>query len=75
MQGREKQVVIISLVRSNPHAELGFLKETRRINVSVTRAQRCCIIVGKYYKLVPRNGVTVYLTVSYYGNYNITCWI
>eukprot|EP00088_Acartia_fossae_P017562 TRINITY_DN20008_c0_g1_i5.p1 TRINITY_DN20008_c0_g1~~TRINITY_DN20008_c0_g1_i5.p1 ORF type:complete len:268 (-),score=67.00 TRINITY_DN20008_c0_g1_i5:96-899(-) len=45
-QGKEKQVVIISMVRSNPQAELGFLKETRRINVSVTRAQRCCVIVG-----------------------------
>jgi len=45
-QGREKQLVIISMVRSNNDKDLGFLTETRRINVSVTRAQRCCIIVG-----------------------------
>ena len=45
-QGREKQLVIISMVRSNSDKDLGFLTETRRINTSVTRAQRCCIIVG-----------------------------
>jgi len=45
-QGREKEVVLISLVRSNTNREVGFLSETRRINVSVTRARRACIIVG-----------------------------
>ena len=45
-QGREKEIVIISLTRSNELGEVGFLAETRRINVSVTRAKRACIIVG-----------------------------
>ena len=45
-QGREKETVILSLVRSNTEAEVGFLSESRRINVSVTRAKRCCIIIG-----------------------------
>ena len=39
-QGREKEAVIISLVRSNPRREIGFLGETRRLNVAVTRARR-----------------------------------
>ena len=45
-RGREKSVIILSLVRSNPKAEVGFLAESRRINVSVTRARRSCIIIG-----------------------------
>ena len=45
-QGREKSVIILSLVRSNDQAEVGFLSEYRRINVSVTRARRSCIIIG-----------------------------
>ncbi|XP_033095594.1 DNA-binding protein SMUBP-2-like [Anneissia japonica] len=39
-QGREKEAVIISLVRSNTKGEVGFLAENRRINVAITRARR-----------------------------------
>ncbi|KAH0831185.1 P-loop containing nucleoside triphosphate hydrolase protein [Lanmaoa asiatica] len=46
MQGREKDVVIISLVRSNEKREVGFLKEKRRMNVAMTRAKRHLCIVG-----------------------------
>ena len=44
-QGREKEVVILSLVRSNNKKEVGFLGETRRLNVAVTRARRQLIVV------------------------------
>ncbi|PFH35643.1 R3H domain-containing protein [Besnoitia besnoiti] len=45
-QGREGEIVAISLVRSNPRHHVGFLKEVRRLNVAVTRAKRHLLIVG-----------------------------
>ena len=45
-QGREGDVVIISLVRSNPGKVVGFLSDYRRLNVAVTRAKRHVFIVG-----------------------------
>jgi len=45
-QGREKEAVIISLVRSNRSGEIGFLGETRRMNVALTRARRKLIVTG-----------------------------
>ncbi|XP_053283805.1 DNA-binding protein SMUBP-2 [Pleuronectes platessa] len=44
-QGREKEAVVLSLVRSNRKGEVGFLAEDRRINVAVTRARRHITVV------------------------------
>jgi predicted DNA helicase len=45
-QGREKEVVLVSLVRSNDDGRIGFLDEPRRFNVALTRARRKAVIVG-----------------------------
>ena len=45
-QGREKEVVLVSLVRSNERGAIGFLNEPRRFNVAVTRARRKAVVVG-----------------------------
>lgn len=45
-QGREKEAVLVSLVRSNPDGELGFLADVRRMNVAITRARRRLWVVG-----------------------------
>lgn len=45
-QGREEDIIIISMVRSNNIGEIGFLGDDRRINVAVTRARMQVIIVG-----------------------------
>lgn len=45
-QGQERDVVYISLVRSNNKSEIGFLNDYRRMNVAMTRARKLLVIVG-----------------------------
>ncbi|MBS3777728.1 MAG: IGHMBP2 family helicase [Candidatus Thermoplasmatota archaeon] len=70
-QGREKEIILVSLTRSNPHGNIGFLKDLRRLNVSVTRARRKLIIIGdsstvctnetykSFYDFVTKNGQVI----------------
>jgi len=44
-QGREKEAIVISMVRSSEGGGVGFLADARRMNVAVTRARRHCALV------------------------------
>lgn len=45
-QGQEKEIIIVSLVRSNDDGDIGFLKDYRRMNVAITRAQEQLFVIG-----------------------------
>ena len=45
-QGQERDVIVISLVRSNAEGQIGFLRDLRRMNVAITRARMKLLIIG-----------------------------
>ncbi|ODV85478.1 hypothetical protein CANARDRAFT_198961 [[Candida] arabinofermentans NRRL YB-2248] len=54
-QGREKEIIILSLVRSNPDHDVGFLSDFKRLNVSITRSQKQLCVVGNMETLAESN--------------------
>ncbi|KAF7683311.1 DNA polymerase alpha-associated DNA helicase A [Astathelohania contejeani] len=69
-QGQEKDVIIVSLVRSNDHREIGFLDEARRMNVAITRCKLGLAIIGdsrtfktefykKYFEFLNKNSLYI----------------
>ncbi|QPG75752.1 hypothetical protein FOA43_003112 [Brettanomyces nanus] len=47
-QGREKEIIILSLVRSNDKRRVGFLSDEKRLNVSITRCKKQLCVVGDF---------------------------
>ena len=50
-QGQERDIIVISLVRSNDEGQIGFLRDLRRMNVAITRARMKVIILGDRHTL------------------------
>ena len=66
VQGREADVVIFSVVRSNPKGNAGFLKEFRRVNVALSRAREVLIIIGDHSFVETARSLDTLQKVLYY---------
>ncbi|MCH7398975.1 AAA domain-containing protein [Belliella sp. DSM 107340] len=69
-QGQERDIIFISLVRSNEKGEIGFLSDTRRMNVALTRAKRKLVVIGDSSTLSSNDFYNSFLTyVEEHGEY------
>ncbi|MEO6453242.1 MAG: AAA domain-containing protein [Ginsengibacter sp.] len=73
-QGQEKEIIILSLVRSNDDRQIGFLKDYRRMNVALTRAKEQLFIIGDSATIGGDPFYNALLTyIEKYGSYR-TVW-
>ncbi|MDP4284634.1 MAG: AAA domain-containing protein [Bacteroidota bacterium] len=73
-QGQEKEIVILSLVRSNDDGDIGFLKDYRRMNVAITRAKEQLFVIGDSATIGADPFYNAFLTyIEKYGSYR-TVW-
>jgi ATP-dependent RNA/DNA helicase IGHMBP2 len=73
-QGQEKEIIILSLVRSNDDGDIGFLKDYRRMNVAITRAKEQLFVIGDSATIGGDAFYNAFLTyIEKSGNYR-TVW-
>jgi predicted DNA helicase len=73
-QGQEKEIIILSLVRSNDDGDIGFLKDYRRMNVAITRAKEQLFVIGDSATIGADNFYNRFLTyIEQHGTYR-TVW-
>ena len=73
-QGQEKEIIILSLVRSNEDGDIGFLKDYRRMNVAITRAKEQLFVIGDSATIGGDAFYNSFLTyIENYGSYR-TVW-
>ncbi|KAF3918213.1 hypothetical protein ABW20_dc0107429 [Dactylellina cionopaga] len=65
-QGSDRDIIIVSMVRSNKERNIGFLKSPERANVMLSRARKCLIILGDLYTAIgkPEEGVNMWSEVA-----------
>ncbi len=69
-QGQEKEILILSLVRSNDDGDIGFLKDYRRMNVAITRAKEQLFVIGDSATIGADPFYNAFLSyIEMYGNY------
>ena len=71
-QGREKEIIVLSTVRSNDSGKVGFLSNYRRLNVALTRAKRGMIVIGDDRTL--RNDPTWASWLDWITESNLMAW-
>ena len=67
-QGREKEIIILSLVRSNQKHQVGFLSDKRRLNVAITRPRRMLVVIGDI-DTITNGNENEYLFLKHFGEY------
>ena len=73
-QGQEKEIIILSLVRSNDDGDIGFLKDYRRMNVAITRAKEQLFVIGDSATIGADTFYNAFLTyIEKFGTYR-TVW-
>ncbi|MCX8079653.1 MAG: DNA2/NAM7 family helicase [Bacteroidia bacterium] len=73
-QGGEKDIIIVSLVRSNPKGELGFLSDDRRLNVAFSRARKKLVIIGDSSTLQGSPYLAKALDYCMKNNFYVSAW-
>ena len=73
-QGREKEVVIVDLVRSNDDGEIGFLADTRRMNVAITRARSLLLVLGDSATLQPHAYYQAFMDAAEQQGAHLSAW-
>jgi ATP-dependent RNA/DNA helicase IGHMBP2 len=73
-QGQEKEIVILSLVRSNEEGIIGFLKDYRRMNVAITRAKERLYVIGDSATIGADNFYNAFLTYVENNGVYRTVW-
>ncbi|MFL5739751.1 MAG: AAA domain-containing protein [Flavisolibacter sp.] len=73
-QGQERDVVYISMTRSNGENTIGFLSEIRRMNVAMTRAKKKLVVVGDSATLSQFNFYSDFISYAQEKNGYVSAW-
>jgi len=73
-QGREKEAIVVDLVRCNEQGELGFLRDVRRMNVALTRAKRFLLVVGDSATLANDGYYSAFMDAAEAAGATLSAW-